>query len=42
MSLAQALSYSPKAIKQINNLIADRQAYIVPGKISNFDIKLSI
>jgi hypothetical protein len=42
MSLSQALSYSPKAIKQINNLIADRQAYIVPGKISNFDIKLSI
>lgn len=42
MSLAQALMYSPKACKQITNLINDRQAYIVPGKISQFDIKLSI
>ena len=42
MSLAQALSYSPKAIKQIANLINERQAYIVPGKTSSYDIKLSI
>lgn len=41
-SLTQALLYSPKAIKQILNLIAGRQAYIVPGKASDHDIKLSI
>ena len=42
MSLAQVLSYSPGAIKQITNLISDRQAYIVPGKMSMYDVKLSI
>jgi IQ domain-containing protein H len=42
MSLSQAMTYSPKAIKQIANLINDRQAYIVPGKTSSYDIKLSI
>lgn len=42
LSLAQAMLYSPKALKQIQNLIEDRQAYIVPGKVSNNDIKLSI
>lgn len=42
MSLSQVLSYSNGAIKQIINLISDRQAYIVPGKMSMYDIKLSI
>ena len=42
MSLTQALLYSPKACKQIQNLIANTQAYIVPGKYSEIDVKLSI
>jgi hypothetical protein len=42
MSLAQVLSYSNGAIKKILNLIQDRQAYIVPGKMSMYDVKLSI
>jgi len=42
LSLAQAMLYSPKALKQISNLIEGRQAYIVPGKVGEDDIKLSI
>lgn len=42
MSLTTALMYSPKACKQIQNLIADKQAYIVPGKYSEQDVRLSI
>ena len=42
MSLTQALLYSPKACAQIQNIIADTQAYIVPGKSSEYDVKLSI
>lgn len=42
LSLAQAMLYSPKALRQISNLIEDKQAYIVPGKVGNNDIKLSI
>ena len=34
--------FSPKALRQIQNLIEDKQAYIVPGKVSDYDIKLSI
>lgn len=34
--------YSPKACQQIQNIITDQQAYIVPGKSSEFDVKLSI
>jgi hypothetical protein len=42
LSLAQAMLYSPKALQQIQNLIEDKQAYIVPGKVGDYDIKLSI
>jgi hypothetical protein len=42
LSLTQALMYSPKACKQIQNLIENTQAYIVPGKYSEYDIRLSI
>ena len=41
-SLAQVLSYSPKTVKRIKNLIKGRQAYIVPGMSSTDDVKLSI
>lgn len=41
-SLAQVLMYSPSSIKRIKNLIAGKQAYIVPGMPSIDDIKLSI
>ena len=34
--------YSPSSIKRIKNLIAGKQAYIVPGMPSIDDIKLSI
>lgn len=42
MSLTRCLLYSPKACKQITTLIADKQAYIVPGKQSQDEVKLSI
>jgi hypothetical protein len=42
MSLSQALLYSPKAYKQVKNLIQYRQAYIVPGKSGDDDMRLSI
>lgn len=42
LSLAQAMLYSPKALKQVQNLIENRHAYIVPGKVGEYDIKLSI
>ena len=42
LSLTQALMYSPKACRQIQNLIEDTQAYIVPGKYSEIDVRLSI
>ena len=42
LSLAQAMLYSPKALQQITNIIDGKQAYIVPGKVSANDIKLSI
>ncbi len=45
-SLSQALLYSPKALKRIQNIIQSGrsgQAYIVPGLNANdYDIKLSI
>lgn len=42
LSLTQALMYSPKACRQILNLINNTQAYIVPGKYNENDVKLSI
>ena len=42
LSLSQAMLYSPKALQQIHNLIEGKQAYIVPGKVGENDIKLSI
>lgn len=33
--------YSPKVIKRIKKIIKNKEAYIVPGFISNDDIKLS-
>lgn len=42
LSLTQALIYSPKACKQIQILIKNTQAYIVPGKYNDNDVKLSI
>ena len=41
-SLAQVLMYSPSTMKRIKNLIAGKQAYIVPGVSSIDDIKLSV
>lgn len=41
-SLAQVLMYSPNTMKRIKNLIAGKQAYIVPGISSIDDIKLSV
>jgi len=41
-SLAQALLYSPKALKRIQSLIKGKQAYIVPGQVGDADVKLSI
>ena len=42
LSLSQAMLYSPKALKQVQNLIEGQHAYIVPGKVGEYDIKLSI
>lgn len=42
LSLTQALTYSPQAIKKIQSLINDRYAYIVPGVVNDYDVKLSI
>lgn len=42
LSLSQVMLYSPKALRQIQNLIDGKQAYIVPGKVGENDIKLSI
>lgn len=42
LSLTQALMYSPKACRQIQNLIQNTQAYIVPGKYNENDVRLSI
>ena len=41
-SLTQCLLYSPKSMKRIKNLIRGKQAYLVPGRASTDDIKLSI
>ena len=41
-SLSQTLLYSPKALKRIQSLIKGRQAYIVPGIVNDYDVKLSI
>ena len=42
LSLTQALLYSPKAMLQIKKLIDGHQTYIVPGKVSEYDLQLSI
>lgn len=42
MSLAQTMLYSPLALNQVMNLIEGKQAYIVPGKVGEYDVKLSI
>lgn len=42
LSLAQAMLYSPKALNKVQELIEGKQAYIVPGKVGAYDIKLSI
>ena len=42
LSLSQAVLYSPKALQQIHNIIEGKQAYIVPGKVGENDVKLSI
>lgn len=41
-SLTQALLYSPRAMKQIRKMIDGEQCYIVPGRVSDADVKLSI
>lgn len=42
LSLTQALLYSPKAMLQIKKLIDGHQTYIVPGKVAEYDLQLSI
>ena len=42
LSLAQAMLYSPMALNEVQRLIENKQAYIVPGKVGSYDIKLSI
>jgi hypothetical protein len=42
MSLTQQLLLSPKAIKSVKKVIEGKQTYIVPGKVSDWDIQLSI
>jgi IQ domain-containing protein H len=42
LSLTQCMLYSPKALRQIQNLIDGKHAYIVPGKVGDNDVKLSI
>ena len=41
-SVTQALLYSPKALKKIQQLIKDKNAYIVPGIVNDYDVRLSI
>ena len=41
-SVSQALLYSPKALKRIQSLIKGKQAYVVPGIVNDYDVKLSI
>jgi hypothetical protein len=40
-SLSQMINYSPKIIKRIKKIIKNKESYIVPGLVSNDDIKLS-
>lgn len=42
MSLSCALLYSPNALNQIREIIQNKQAYIVPGRINEADFHLSI
>jgi len=42
LSLTQTLLYSPHAMRRIEELVRERQAYIVPGKAGDYDVKLSI
>lgn len=42
LSLTQALLYSPKAMIQIKKIIEGQQCYIVPGKVNEYDLQLSI
>lgn len=41
LCLTQQLLYSPKALKQIKKLTEGKSCYIVPGKVSMYDYKLS-
>jgi hypothetical protein len=41
LSLAQALLYSPKALKCIKSITKGKFAYILPGIVSTDDLKLS-
>ena len=41
-SLTQILLYSPKTLQRIKSMIKGKQAYIVPGSVSQDDVKLSI
>ena len=41
-SLTQILLYSPKTLQRIKSMIKGKQSYIVPGNVSQDDVKLSI
>ena len=42
MCLTQQLLYSPKCLKKIKKMTAGKMCYIVPGKSSEHDYKLSV
>ena len=42
MSMAQQVMYSPMCLNKIQELIINKNCYIVPGKVDKYDIKLSV